>query len=123
MRLKPKSIMASTMAALALIGSAAAIGHAFPQREQPGVGSVVHEPPKRVRIWFDTKVEPAFSSLVVKDSRGNKISGKSKVDPESSQVLETNLPVLAPGDYHVYWKVVAWDGHHSEGDYIFTVKP
>ena len=72
---------------------------------------------------FDAKLEPAFSRLVVKDSSGRKISGNSKVDPESSQSLEADLPVLAPGDYHVYWKVVAWDGHHSEGDYTFTFKP
>jgi len=123
MGLKSKSVVTSAMTGLALAWTTVAAGHAFPQREAPGVGSVVHESPKEVRIWFDAKVEPAFSTLVVKDSSGNKISGKSKVDPESSQLLEANLPALAPGDYHVYWKVVAWDGHNSEGDYIFTVKP
>ena len=123
MGLKSKSVAASAMTALALTWATVAAGHAFPQREVPGVGSVVHESPKRVRIWFDAKVEPAFSTLVVKDGSGNKVSANSKVDPESSQLLEADLPVLAPGDYHVYWKVVAWDGHHSEGDYTFTFKP
>ena len=95
----------------------------FPQREEPSVGAVVHEPPKQVRIWFDAKLESAFSTLVIKDSDGNKISAASQVDPESQQRLEAQLPALAPGEYHVYWKVVSWDGHHSKGDYTFTVKP
>ena len=100
-----------------------AFGHAFPQQEEPAVGSVIHEAPKQVRIWFDAKLEPVFSSLIVKDGAGKAISGESRVDPESQKRLEAKLPPLTPGQYHVYWKVVAWDGHHSEGDYIFTFSP
>jgi len=111
------------LAAVSLVWAAAASAHAFPQREEPGVGSVIHESPKQVRIWFDDKLEPVFSSLVVKDSQGKKISDASQVDPESQQRLEARLPALAPGKYHVYWKVVAWDGHRSKGDYVFTLAP
>ena len=114
---------ATTLTGLALMGAAAAFAHAFPQQEKPGVGSVVHESPKQVRIWFDAKLEPAFSNLTVKDGAGNEVSGESQVDSESQRQLKAKLPPLAPGKYHVYWKVVAWDGHHSEGDYIFTVSP
>lgn len=123
-----KSGLKKIITALAITGTAfawapSALGHAFPQREEPGVGSVVHQPPSRVRIWFDSKLEPAFSSLVVKDSEGHKVSGESRVDNESQQRLEVKLHPLTPGKYHVYWKAVAWDGHHSEGDYSFNVKP
>lgn len=115
--------MALTLSGAVLIWAPVALAHAFPQREEPSVGSVVHEAPKQVRIWFDAKLEPVFSTVVVKDVTGREVSGESKVDPDSQQMLEVDLHPLASGKYHVYWKVVAWDGHHTEGDYTFTVEP
>ena len=115
-------------AALAMTGSAfgwapAALAHAFPEREEPAVGSVVHEAPQRVRIWFDSRIEREFSVIVVKDENGNQVSGKTAIDPKSFQLLEADLPPLAPGTYRVYWAVVSWDGHRTKGDYTFTVGP
>ncbi len=115
--------MTLVLSGAALIWAPVVLAHAFPQQEEPSVGSVVHESPKQVRIWFDAKLEPVFSTIVVKDGNGEEVSGESKVDPDSQQILEVNLRHLASGKYHVYWKVVAWDGHHTEGDYTFTVKP
>ena len=119
----PKWRTILALALVNLIWATAVTAHAFPQREEPGVGSVVHQSPKRVRIWFNAKLEPAFSTIVVKDSKGKKVSGESGVVSDSQQQLEAKLLPLLPGEYHVYWKVVAWDGHHSEGDYIFTLEP
>ncbi len=110
-------------ATAAVAWSAMAAAHAFPQQEEPAVGSVVHDAPARVRIWFNAKLEPLFSNVVVKDAQGNKVSGDSSVDKDSQTLLEAPLQAHGPGVYHVYWSVVAWDGHHTEGDYIFTVKP
>lgn len=123
-----KSKLNELLAAMAILGSAfawspAALAHAFPQREEPGAGSVVHEPPQQVRIWFDSRIEREFSIIVVKDANGNQVSGKSKIDPKSFQLLEADLQLLAPGTYHVYWAVVSWDGHHTKGDYTFSVSP
>lgn len=110
-------------AAASLTGASAAAAHAFPQREQPPVGSVVHKSPASVRIWFNAKLEALFSNIVVKDSQGNKVSGDSHVDPDSLSMIEAPLRTLPAGRYHVYWRVVARDGHRTEGDYVFTVKP
>jgi len=107
----------------ALAWTAAAVAHAFPQQEEPAVGSVVHDAPARVRIWFNAKLEPLFSTVVVKDAQGNKISDDSHVDPDSLSMIEAPLHALPAGQYHVYWRVVARDGHRTEGDYVFTVKP
>jgi methionine-rich copper-binding protein CopC len=119
--MKPRAAALSA-AAVAVLWTAVAGAHAFPQHEEPGVGAVVREAPTQVSILFDSKVEAAFSAVAVKDGAGKTISGDSHVD-SNSQRLSAALPPLEPGRYHVYWKVVAWDGHHTEGDYIFTVRP
>jgi len=100
-----------------------ALAHAFPEREEPAVGSVVHYSPQRVRIWFDSRIEREFSVIVVKDKNGNKVSGNTSIDPKSFQMLEVVLQALAPGTYRVYWAVVSWDGHRTKGDYSFSVAP
>lgn len=106
----------------ALFWSGSVLAHAFPVDVQPGAGAVMHEAPKQVRIRFDSRLEREFSIIVVKDVAGERISGKSKLDPKSRKTLEVSLPALKPGDYHVYWSVVSWDGHRTKGDYIFHIR-
>lgn len=100
--------------------STVAHAHAFPQKQDPPVGAEVRASPTQVRIQFDARIEPIYSTLVVKDSKDAQVSGESKVEGES---LKADMKPLAPGSYHVYWKVVATDGHHTEGDYTFKVVP
>lgn len=119
----PRAATAIVLACSTLLWTAGAFAHAFPEQEQPGVGSVIHDIPKKVSIRFNAKLEPLFSTLVVKDARGNKVSGDSHVDADTQTLLETFFQSHGPGVYHVYWSVVAWDGHHTEGDYTFTIKP
>jgi methionine-rich copper-binding protein CopC len=111
-----------TTAVLTALWLAVAGAHAFPEHEQPGVGAVVHEAPKQVRIEFNAKLESAFSTVTVKDRAGKTVSGGSHIGSDSRS-LSAALAPLAPGEYHVYWKVVARDGHTTEGDYIFSVRP
>ena len=117
------SHLITVSAAVCLAWTAAVMAHAFPQKEEPRVGSVVHQAPAVVRIWFNAKLEPLFSTVVVKDAQGNKVSGDSRVDPDTQSLIESPLQPLAAGQYHVFWRVVARDGHRTEGDYRFTVKP
>jgi copper resistance protein C len=95
--------------------------HAFPQAEQPMVGSTVTSPPAQVSIRFDAPIEPAFSKLEV-FSGGNQ--NEDDDEPQVSadkRTLTVKLKALKPGDYTVKWRVVAEDGHATEGSYIFTV--
>jgi methionine-rich copper-binding protein CopC len=115
--------MGLAAAAAALAWASPVAAHAFPEREEPPVGATVHEVPTEVRIWFNAKLEPLFSAVEVKDAQGRTVSGDSRVDPDSLSLIETPLKPLSGGEYHVYWHVVARDGHRTEGDYIFTVKP
>jgi methionine-rich copper-binding protein CopC len=98
-------------------------GHVFPSRSEPRVGATVAVPPTRVRIWFDSAVQPAFSTLRVQNESGQPIDkGDGHVDSSDITLLEVSLPPLSPGAYRVMWSVVARDGHRAEGSYTFTVK-
>ena len=81
----------------------------------------MHGSPPFVRVWFNEKLKPVLSKLVVKNSQGKKVSDASRVDTETQQTILCSVPALPPGKYHVYWEVVALDGHPSKGDYIFTI--
>jgi methionine-rich copper-binding protein CopC len=99
-------------------------GHAFPERAEPRVGATVAIAPTHVRIWFDGPLEPAFSTLRVEDASGRPVDqGDGHVDPADATRLEASLPPLSPGIYRVIWRVVARDGHRTEGNYTFTLRP
>jgi methionine-rich copper-binding protein CopC len=116
-------ITAALLSGAALMWTPAVLAHAFPEDTQPGAGAVLHTAPQQVRIRFDTRVEQEFSVIVVKDANGERVSSRTKIDPVSRKTLEVSLPALEPGDYHVYWSVVSWDGHRTKGDYVFHVGP
>jgi methionine-rich copper-binding protein CopC len=103
----------------------AAFGHAFPDHSDPKVGSTVQGPLDRVRIWFDSDLEPVFSSMMVHTAKGDVMvsKGDSRVDPSDPTLLEVSVPPLPPGEYVVYWSVAARDGHRTSGKYSFTIKP
>jgi len=98
-------------------------GHAFPDHSEPRVGSEVKTTPDQVKIWFDSGIEPVFSSIEVFDSNHQKVDkGDGRVDPKDHTLLEVSLPPLPPGKYEVSWSVVALDTHRTEGRFKFTVK-
>jgi copper resistance protein C len=115
-------------AAVVLIGlalvPARTWAHAYPERSEPRVGATVRTAPGEVRIWFDGDLEPSFSRLTVTDAGGKRVDrGDAGVAPDNPRLLHVGLPQLAPGVYKVTWSVLAVDGHRTEGDYRFTLKP
>jgi methionine-rich copper-binding protein CopC len=118
----------STMASLFFLSFFLALpgvsqGHAFPDHSDPKVGATVYSSPANVRIWFDGDLEPVFSTISVQDAGGKKVDkGNGRADPSNSTLLEVSLPPLPAGTYHVFWSVVARDGHRTEGDYKFVIK-
>jgi methionine-rich copper-binding protein CopC len=106
-----------------LVMTGIALGHAFPDHADPKVGATVAAAPGRVRIWFDSVLEPVFSTIKVQDASGKVVDNQDgRVNPSDATLLEVTVPRLASGRYHVIWSVVARDGHRTTGDYTFTVK-
>lgn len=104
---------------------ALALAHAHPERYAPEMGATVAAAPAQVKIWFNADIEPLFDELTVKDAKGQPVTvGKPVVHAAGPATLEVALdPALPPGTYRVHWQVAARDGHHSQGDYVFTVAP
>jgi methionine-rich copper-binding protein CopC len=97
-------------------------GHAFPDHSDPKVGATVTGSPLQVRIWFDSDLERAFSTLMVHNSDGKMVDKRdSRVGPSDPKLLEVSVHALPPGTYLVIWSVVARDGHRTMGQYTFTI--
>lgn len=109
---------------LGLACTGVALAHAMPDHSSPPVGATVSSAPTQVQVWFNGQIEPVFSTLIVKNAAGEQVSvDKGRVDADNHTLLETSLPAALPaGKYNVHWSVVAHDGHHSAGDFTFTVK-
>lgn len=109
------------LVAIVLLLPRAALAHAFPEAEEPKVGSTVRSPPQQVAIQFDAPIEALFSKLDVLDNSGqSEDDGTPQVNADT-RTLMVHLKPLTPGDYTVKWSVVAKDGHRTEGSYTFTV--
>ena len=76
-----------------------------------------------VRFWFDEAVDPALSSIAIRDAGGSQIpTSSARPDPTDPQALELAIPELAAGRYSVYWSSdSAQDAHVMHGSYLFTV--
>ncbi len=98
-------------------------GHAYPDHADPKVGSTVNVSPAKVRIWFDSELEPVFSTIMVHNANNDMVDKRDgHVDAGDPTLLEVSLPPLPPGVYRVFWSVVARDTHRTSGSYTFTIK-
>jgi copper resistance protein C len=98
-------------------------GHAYPDHADPRVGATINASPDRVRIWFDSELEPAFSTIMVHNAENTMVDNRDgHVNRSDATLLEVSVPRLLPGTYRVIWSVVARDGHRTAGDYTFSIK-
>jgi methionine-rich copper-binding protein CopC len=98
-------------------------GHAFPDHSDPKVGSTMTVSPAQVRIWFDSALEPAFSTIMVQNANNEIVDKRDgRVDPSNPTLLLVSLPKLPPGLYRAMWNVVSRDGHRTSGDFSFTIR-
>lgn len=118
MRLFPPAVL---LAPVLLCGPGVQ-AHAFLDHASPGVGSTLERPPATVSIWFTQELEPAFSTLEVKDQSGNRVdAGDAQVDAKDATLLRATLKPLPPGTYKVFWRVVSVDTHPTDGTFTFHV--
>jgi methionine-rich copper-binding protein CopC len=110
------------VAALLLGGIGAALAHAQLRSTAPAAGSAVATAPAEVVVNFSESLEPAFSSLVVRDGAGKRVDkSDSHLDPSSSTTMRVSLPPLGQGVYTVSWRAVTADTHRVDGTFTFRV--
>ena len=85
----------------------------------PRVGNTVATAPREVTLWFTQKLEPAFSTMTVTDSSGQRVeAGKPSI---SGNVMRVPLRAVKAGTYRVVWHVLSVDTHKTEGSFNFRV--
>lgn len=100
------ALVASLALVAALLQTDAALGHAAPERFDPGPGAVLEEAPARVDGWFTQEIRRTDESFIqVLDSQGNAVSVSSIVDDADRRHMYAELqPSLGPGRYLVAYQ-------------------
>jgi copper resistance protein C len=110
--------------AASLVFGQTAAAHAFLDRAEPRVGSRVAAPPAQIRLRFTQGLEPTLCAVKVEGPAG--FGGAEAAQPLSADphvlVVALRKPV-PPGRYVVRWRVVSTDGHITQGDFSFEVRP
>jgi methionine-rich copper-binding protein CopC len=106
-----------------LITTGIAWAHAYLDHASPRVGNTVSQAPKEVMLWFTEKIEPAFSTIEVRNEQGALVnSGKATVVGDHTQ-MRVPVKALPPGTYKVIWRALSVDTHRTQGDFTFRVGP
>ena len=114
------SVIASL--ALLLLGVSAAFAHAQLTSATPPAGGNVPAPPNEVTVNFSEQLEPAFSTVVVRDSVGKRVDkADAHIDKGDRTIMRVSLQPLTKGIYIVEWRASTADTHRSEGAFIFRV--
>jgi methionine-rich copper-binding protein CopC len=104
---------------LLLLVTGEANAHAFLDHAEPRVGNSVATAPREVTLWFTQKLEPAFSTITVTNSAGQRVdTGKTRV---SGTQMSISLRSGGAGTYRVTWRVLSVDTHRTDGSFTFRV--
>ncbi|HXQ08714.1 MAG TPA: copper resistance CopC family protein [Bradyrhizobium sp.] len=119
--MRRSSLFAGLMLLLLLSRTGSARAHAFLDHAEPRVGNKVAAAPRQVTLWFTQKPEPAFSTISVTNSAGERVdTGKTRV---SGEQMSISLRSGGAGTYHVTWRVLSVDTHTTDGNFTFQVGP
>ncbi len=100
----------------------AAGAHAIILESEPAAGAKLAEPPTRIYLRFNSKLEKRLSQVTLTAADGRLVPAAVKTDgSEKSDRIVLPLGSLRPGAYVVRYKVLAADGHITEGALRFTV--
>jgi hypothetical protein len=114
----------AVLALSALPPARRASAHALVVEADPAVGAVfAGEPPHRVRLRFNSRIDRARSRLVLHAPDG----GQTPLPLDSGNdpaVLEARTDIVpwSPGAWRLRWQVLALDGHTTRGDVPFTLR-
>ena len=103
--------------------SVAAWAHAKLVKSEPAQRAVLGHAPMQLRLWFNERLERAFSVATVLDASGNSVTSTvaavSNTDPK---LLVLPLPRLAEGAYTVQFQVLSIDGHTVKSGFRFEIR-
>ncbi len=95
--------------------------HAILRESTPAINSTVQGPDVDISMRFNVRIDGSRSRvlLVAPDGTSSALKLATQAKPD---ILQTRATGLKPGAYKLEWKVLASDGHMSNGEIPFTVK-
>ena len=109
-------------AALLAWDPGAAVAHAIILESEPAAGATLAEPPARISLRFNSKLEKRLSQVTLTAADGRPVPLAVKADgSEKADRIVLPLGTLRSGPYVIRYKVLAADGHITEGALRFTV--
>lgn len=94
--------------------------HAVLIESNPPHGAVLRRPPDTITLRFNAMLERVITQVYLIDGKEHETPLQLVDDPHANQVT-AKLPALAPGVYTIRYKVLARDGHVTEGTIRFTL--
>ncbi len=121
MSLMIRILSVTALASFALAGQAFA--HAHLKNSAPGDKAAVASP-SELDLTFTEEMNLKFSGLTVTGpDKGQVKLGEGMLEDGGKVLMVPVSDKLAPGSYTVDWHVLSTDGHKTEGNFTFTVKP
>ena len=109
-------------AALLASDPGVAAAHAIVLESEPAAGAALVGPPARIYLRFNSKLEKRLSHVTLTAADGRPVPSAVKANgSEKADRIVLPLGTLRPGEYVVRYKVLAVDGHITEGALRFTV--
>ena len=105
------------------VRAAPAAAHAIVLESSPVHDAVLAEPPTRLLLRFNSRIEAGLSRVTIESASGRPVALPAARDALGAENrLVVPLSPLAAGVYVVRYRVLAADGHVTEGALRFTVK-
>jgi methionine-rich copper-binding protein CopC len=100
-----------------------ALAHAVLVRSTPPHRAVLGQVPERVDLWFNERLEAAYSTVSVWNEAGVQVDTRDvTVGPDDPRRLSVTMSGREPGLYTVKYRVLSVDGHIVDSRFSFTVK-
>ncbi|HEX4993563.1 MAG TPA: copper resistance CopC family protein [Methylomirabilota bacterium] len=97
--------------------------HASLVRSAPTHRAVLGQMPERVQLWFNERIEPAYSTVSVWNEAGAQVDARDvAVGPDDPRLLSVTVEARQSGLYTVKYRVLSVDGHIVDSRFTFTVK-
>lgn len=126
-RISPPAAAPALLLCLALVLASPRPGspHAIVLESSPVHDAVLERAPGQVTLRFNSKIEKRFTrvTLAAADQPPASVALPESDDPARPDRIVIPLRPLAPGVYVLRYRVLAVDGHITEGALRFTVGP
>ncbi len=120
--MKSMSRIAGTVAVAAFVLATVVLqAHTKLEKSEPAAGAALKAAPKQVQLWFNEKIDPKVTKIVLTGA-----AGEIKLEPAhpmgDKSLMTAISGKMADGAYTIGWQTAGDDGHVVKGDVKFTVK-